>query len=179
MKQAAKGSLQLAINSSERPLQEIMVKLLNKIQPQVNACYTSEYGRTLIKQKSDADEIRKAALDTYLSQEAKLESNGAGSTKPDIELSKRVCRAILKMIKCYESSQSKDDDKDTTYVPDVESEADGDTTPEGDEDVEEVADSGDELFDTIDLGWSLEKTHDIEIQHARVLEGICRPPLAR
>lgn len=99
-----------------------MVKLLNKIQPQVNACYTSEYGRTLIKQKSDADEIRKAALDTYLSQEAKLESNGAGSTKPDIELSKRVCRAILKMIKCYESSQSKDDNKDTTYVPDVESE---------------------------------------------------------
>ncbi|KOS43323.1 hypothetical protein ACN38_g5769 [Penicillium nordicum] len=44
VKQAAKGSLQLAINSSERPLQEIMVKLLNKIQPQVNACYTSRLG---------------------------------------------------------------------------------------------------------------------------------------
>jgi hypothetical protein len=39
-------------------------------------------------------------------------------------------------------------------VPDTESEADSDS---GAEDNEEVGDSGDELFDTIDLGRSLEK----------------------
>ncbi|KAJ5465743.1 hypothetical protein N7530_009530 [Penicillium desertorum] len=119
----------LIINIGERPLQEIMVKLLNNIQPQVNACYATEPPWMHISPRSPPR--AKAAKD-------KLDSDGGGSTGPDIWLPKR----------------SKDDDKYSTYVPDTESEANSDS---GAEDNEEVGDSGDELFDTIDLGRSLEK----------------------
>ncbi|OQE15412.1 hypothetical protein PENFLA_c032G00665 [Penicillium flavigenum] len=132
MKQAAKASLQLAVNSGERPLQEIMVKLLNNIQPQVNACYASEYGQTLIKQKSEADAIRKAALNAYLTQEPaqwakaakeKLDSDGGGFTGPDIELLKRRRKE----------------------------------TPTLGVMMTRISETEDELFDTIDLGRSLGK----------------------
>ncbi|KAJ6191331.1 hypothetical protein N7519_001352 [Penicillium mononematosum] len=116
--------------------------------PRQSADVSGGYGRTLIKQKSDADDIRKAALDAYLTQEPaqwakaakdKLDSDGGGSTEPDIELPKRVCRAILERIKYQESSQSKDDHLDSTT-----------TRRAG-------TDSGEKLFDTIDLGRSLGK----------------------
>ncbi|KAJ6162488.1 SNF2-like protein [Penicillium canescens] len=164
VKQAAKASLQLAVNSSEPSLQGIIIKLLNNIQIQVNACYASEYGRSLIKEKAKVDEIRKAALNEYLVQQpaewakaakTKLDSDDGGATGPEIELPKGVRRTVLKIIKYQESSRSKEDDLDSTYIPNTASE-EGDTDS-GPDDDEELGDSDDDLFDTIDLGRSLEK----------------------
>lgn len=118
----------------------------------MDACYASEYGRTIIKQKSEADDVRKAALNAYLAYEpaqwtraakSTLDLDDGGFTGPDIELPKRVWRGILKKFKNQESSQSKDDHLDSTYVPDTESEeADTDSSAEDDEELGDFGDYG-------------------------------------
>jgi hypothetical protein len=52
----------------------------------------------------------------------KLEQDEGGSTGPDLELPQGARRAALKKIKYRQSTQSKDDRLEETYIPNAESE---------------------------------------------------------
>jgi hypothetical protein len=171
VKQAAKASLQLAVNADQQTIRMVLVKLLNNLQPQVDACHASPHGKQLLEQKRKADEERKAGLVEFLQQHReewaevamnKLKDEAAGLGGSEIELPRWARRKALAKVLYEESAESDCDSADQEYVPGAEYEEESNEEESNDEESDysnstEASESEDDLFDTIDLSQSLKK----------------------
>ncbi|KAJ6176868.1 Helicase C-terminal [Penicillium canescens] len=166
VKQAAKASLQLAVNSDQQTIQMVLVKLLNNLQPQLDACHASPYGKQLLEQKRKADEERKAGLVEFLQQHReewaevamnKLKDEAAGLGGSEIELPRWARRKALAKDHYKESAESDRESADQDYVPGAESEQESNDEKSDSSNLTEASESEEDLFDTIDLSQSLKK----------------------